>query len=144
VPQQPTGFQTVRLQANCSSAAPAVASPALLAFKPGQCLLTTDNRVCHTDRLLKNRGQRLFLRNLYLRATSDPASQSALLNGYSYNSLIYMYHAGGAVWIEDVSFQGNVWKGVGGDWSGIGNQVSTTRLYASGTLPKRRALCPRV
>jgi hypothetical protein len=108
-------------------------NPALLAFSPGQCLLTTDKSIFRSSSILDVTGQRMFLRNLYLRATSATVSP----NGYS--NFMWVPHDSGEVWLEDVSFQGNLWKGTSDFWSGIKLSGNTTEIYAKGASQPSKA-----
>jgi hypothetical protein len=98
---------------------------ALLPLFPHQCVLTTNGGVFSITSAMP--GQKALLKNLYLRADAGP--QQSL----NYNVMVFAKQQAGAVWVEDVVFQGNWYDSVGGNWNGLWtNFGTTTRLHISG------------
>jgi hypothetical protein len=126
------------MQGNCSSPAPDIRSPPLMALRTGQCILSTDNRVF--DNFSDNHdtdGQKLLLRNIYLRALSESTSPQG------WNSLVLVSHSDGSVWLEDVALQGQWLPGSHGYWVGLITAENTTRIYQAGAMkPSSVTVCP--
>jgi hypothetical protein len=96
------------MQGNCLQHPQPRAGPPMRQLTTGQCVLTTDGGVFE----IKTFGQKLLLSNLYIRASSGPQNEV-------YSVMVFAAQLEGAVWVEDVVFQGNWWNGTGGVWIGL-------------------------
>jgi hypothetical protein len=110
------------MQGNCTGAPPPVSSPPLLKLKPGQCVLLVDE--VPIDVL--EQGHKLLLSNLYLRFAKVPEDPDI-------NRLLGIFADGAHVWLDKVTFQGKLWQGQSGYWTGVLAVGEGVRLYASGT-----------
>jgi hypothetical protein len=117
------------MQGNCTGPPPPISSPSLLQLKPGQCVLLFDQAPFGLERFTNR--QKLLLSNLYLRYAPDNATER-IFAGLMFitDDMKNTY-----MWLDNVTFQGNFWKGKGGGRGyslGVHLLGGGTRIHASG------------